>query len=321
MAIHLGYLRAGFPGLVAAGAGFILPAMLIVLGLSAAYARYGTTPQAGWLLYGVKPVVLAIIAQALIGLGRKALRGPLPAAVAAGAFLLYWVDIHPVPVLLGGGLLVMLVKNVPRLRELRAAWLPLPWLAAASPAHVQALAGLAAAPVPFSLGLLFLTFLKIGAVLYGSGYVLLAFLRADFVERLGWLTEAQLVDAIALGQVTPGPVFTSATFVGYLTGGLPGALVATLGIFLPSFLFVALTNPLIPRLRSSPWMGALLDGVNAASLGLMAAVAVQLGGDAFVDIPSVLIGLAAALLLFRYGVNTTWLILGGAAAGLLRSLL
>jgi chromate transporter len=171
--------------------------------------------------------------------------------------------------------------------------------------------------VPFSLLLIFLTFLKIGAVMYGSGYVLLAFLRADFVVRLGWLTDRQLLDAIAIGQVTPGPLFTSATFIGYLLGGIPGALLATLGIFLPSFFFVAVSNPLIPRIRQSAWAGSLLDGVNISALGLMAAVTIQLGAASIVDIPTVLIAAVSLFLLLRFRWNSTWLIAGGAAIGML----
>jgi chromate transporter len=168
--------------------------------------------------------------------------------------------------------------------------------------------------------LLFLTFLKIGAVLYGSGYVLLAFVHADFVARLGWLTDRQLIDAIAVGQLTPGPLFTTATFIGYLLGGTPGALLATLGIFLPSFLFVAVSNPLIPRVRNSTWMSGLLDGVNASSLGLMAGVTVQLGRASLTDPYTLLLAVAALVLLIRYKVNSTWLIAGGALAGFLVSL-
>jgi chromate transporter len=176
----------------------------------------------------------------------------------------------------------------------------------------QAAAGGAAV----SLGTLFLTFLKIGAVLYGSGYVLLAFLRNDFVTRLGWLTDRQLLDAVAIGQVTPGPVFTTATFIGYLLAGVPGAVLATVGIFLPSFVFVALTNPLIPRLRRSPWMSAFLDGVNVAAVGLMAAVTWELGRAAIIDWLTLALALGAALLLFRFKVNSTWLIAGGGAVGI-----
>jgi chromate transporter len=317
MAIHLGYRRAGFSGLVVAGAGFILPATLIVMALSWVYVRYGSTPQAGWLLYGIKPVVIAIILQALWLLGRKAVKGPLTAAAGLVALVLYFLGVSPVPALLIGGFLVMVGENLQRLKKTGLA-------AGLAPFAKITLAGLAltaASAVPFSQGLLFLTFLKIGSVLYGSGYVLLAFLQADFVERLGWLTESQVLDAIAVGQLTPGPVFTTATFIGYLLGGVPGGLVATLGIFLPSFIFVAISNPLIPHLRRSPWAAGLLNGVNAASLGLMAAVTWQLGRTSLVDPLTVILALLAAVLLFRFSVNTTWLILGGGMAGLLRALL
>lgn len=311
MAIHLGYLRAGWPGLVAAGVSFIAPAMLIVLGLAWAYVRYGAAPQAEWLLYGVKPVVIAVILQALWTLGRQALRSKLTAGVALAAGGAYFLGYNEIALLFAGGLLVMLAKNLQRLRspDLKAALLPLGGLA------------LAQGAVPFSLPGLFLTFLKIGSVLYGSGYVLLAFLRADFVVRFGWLTDRQLLDAITIGQVTPGPVFTTATFIGYVLGDLPGALLATLGIFLPSFVFVALSNPLIPRLRRSPWVSGLLDGVNAASLGLMAAVTWQLGRASLVNPLTMIIAVISFVLLVRFKVNSTWLIAGGALLGWLSSLL
>lgn len=314
IAIHLGYLRAGWTGLILAGVGFIFPAMLIVLFMAWAYVRYGETSQADWLLYGVKPVVIAIILQALWSLGKKALKDFSLVLVGAVAVLLYFLGIHPIPVLLGGGLLILLYRGRESLKNLGAAAIPVGLLSLGGiPAAIQA-------SIPFSLGLLFLTFFKTGAVLYGSGYVLLAFLKADFVERLGWLNEGQLIDAIAIGQVTPGPVFSSAAFIGYLLGGVPAALLATLGIFLPSFIFVILSNPLIPKLRSNPWTASILDGVNAASIGLMAAVTVQLAGTAFPDPLTVVVGLVAAVLLIRYQVNTTWLILGGALIGLARAL-
>jgi chromate transporter len=163
---------------------------------------------------------------------------------------------------------------------------------------------------------LFLIFLKIGAVLYGSGYVLLAFLRNDLVIRTGWLTNQQLLDAVAIGQFTPGPVFTTATFIGYVLGGLPGAVLATVGIFLPSFVFVAAVNPLIPRLRASPWMSALLDGVNVAALGLMAGVTWELGRAAIIDWLTALLAILAAVLLLRFKLNSAWLVLGGGLVGL-----
>jgi chromate transporter len=180
---------------------------------------------------------------------------------------------------------------------------------------------LPALAAPFSLGAMFLFFLKVGSVLFGSGYVLLAFLRGDLVTRFAWLTDQQLIDAVAVGQLTPGPILTTATFIGYLLGDLPGALLATLGIFLPSFIFVLITNPLVPRLRRSPWAGGFLDGVNVAALALMAAVTWQLGQSALIDAYSVLLALAAAAALFRYKINSLWLVLGGAAAGWLGVLL
>ncbi len=314
MAIHIGYLRAGWPGLIAGGVGFVTPAALIVLGLAWGYARFGSLPQAGGLLYGVKPVVIAIILQALWSLGGKALKNPTLWLAALGTLGLYFLGANEVALLFAGGLAVMLVANWRRLRLAAPGVFLLPGL-------LRAGAGLASAAatgaVPFSLGTLFLTFLKIGSILYGSGYVLLAFLRADLVVRFGWLTDAQLIDAIAIGQVTPGPLFTTATFIGYQLGGLAGALLATLGIFLPSFLFVAISNPFIPRLRSSPWFGALLDGVNAAALGLMAAVTWQIGVASLIDPLTIFLALAALVLLLRFKLNSTWLIAAGALVGLL----
>ena len=317
MSIHLGYLRAGWKGLVAGGVSFILPAFLAVLGLAALYTRYGTTPAGQSLLYGVQPVVIAIILQAVWVLSRKAMKGWFPALVAAAAFGLYFVGIHELAILFGGGLLVMLVRNGRRLAGGGAAGM-LAW-AGLRPAHTGIglwLGGLQEA-APVTLTGLFLTFLKIGAVLYGSGYVLLAFLQTEFVERLGWITSRQLLDAVAIGQLTPGPVFTTATFIGYLVAGVPGAIVGTVGIFLPGFILVAVTNPYIPRLRRSPWLAGLLDGIVAASLGLMAAVTVDLARQAIIDIPTALLFVVAAALLIRWRVNTTWLIAGGAVVGLL----
>ncbi|HLA98585.1 MAG TPA: chromate efflux transporter [Anaerolineales bacterium] len=313
MAIHLGFLRAGWPGLIAAGLGFILPAALMVGLLAWAYKLYGALPQAEWLLYGVKPVVIAIIVQALWSLGGKAIKNPLTAVVAAAALGLYFLGVNEIALLFAGGVVVMLAANLQRLRSRMAAAFLLP-LGGMTAAQI-------AASIPFSLPVLFLTFLKIGAVLYGSGYVLLAFLRADLVVRYGWLTDPQLIDAIAIGQVTPGPLFTTATFIGYQLGGVSGALLATLGIFLPSFVFVLISNPFIPRMRGSPWFGALLDGVNAAALGLMAAVTWQIGGASLIDPLTVLVALLGLALLLRFKVNSTWLIAAGALIGLLSAVL
>lgn len=312
MAIHLGYLRAGLPGLVAAGISFILPAMLIVMGMAWIYLRYGSTPQAAWLLYGIKPVIIAVILQALLGLGRSAVKNRLTAVIGLAVFVLYLLGINELILLFASGVLVMLIRNWQHLRSRKMTGVKslLPFLPAISTFAVSA--------VPFSLPVLFFTFLKIGSILYGSGYVLLAFLRADFVQRLGWLTETQLIDAIAVGQVTPGPVFTTATFIGYLLGGVPGAVLATLGIFLPAFIFVVITNPYIPRLRQSRWAGALLDGVNVASLGLMAGVTLQLGQASLIDPLTIVMMILAVVVLVRYKINATWLVLAGAAVGLVR---
>jgi chromate transporter len=319
MAIHIGFLRAGWPGLILGGAAFILPAMVIVLALAWAYVRFGALPQVNWLLYGVKPVVIAIIVQALWLLGRKALHDALTVVVTIAVVALYFLGVNEIPLLAAGGLAVMLIRNAARLREARRANLGavvLPLVARPRMTAVAAVLMPALAAVPYSLPLLFFTFLKIGAVLYGSGYVLVAFLQGDFVEKLGWLTQAQLLDAVAVGQVTPGPLFTTATFIGYLVGGVPGAVAATVAIFLPAFIFVAISNPLIPRMRTSPWAGALLDGVTAASLGLMAAVTWQLGRAALVDPVTISTAIAAGYLLFAFRVNSLWLILGGAVVGL-----
>ena len=314
MAIHVGFLRAGWLGLIVGGVCFILPAMLIVMVLAWVYVQFGSTPQAEWLLYGVKPVVIAIIVQALWNLGQKAVKSSLIAVVGLAVLVLYFFGINEIALLFAGGLSVVIGANIQRLRkQAMGAFLVQPL------AGLNMLASSALVSIPFGLPLLFLTFLKIGAVLYGSGYVLLAFLRADFVVRFGWLTDQQLIDAVAIGQVTPGPVFTTATFIGFILGGMPGALLATLGIFLPSFIFVAISNPLIPRIRNSAWVSGLLDGVNVASLGLMAAVTWQLGRASLTDFLTVLIALISLGLLIRFKVNPTWLIVGGAIIGVLNA--
>ena len=305
-AIHLGRRRAGWAGFFAGGLAFILPATLIVLTLSILYVRFGSTAEAGWLLYGTKPVVIAILVQALFRLGHKAIRNALSLAVGLAALAAYFTPVNEVVLLLVGGAVLMVATNWRRLRASSPAVLFLP---------LTSLTPWAVGVVPFSLPLLFLTFLKIGAVLYGSGYVLFAFLNADFVDRLGWITQQQLVDAIAIGQVTPGPLFTSATFIGYLLAGPPGALLATVAMFLPSFAFVALAGPLIPRLQASPWTRSFLDGVVAASLGLMASVTLDLGRAALTDPATILTGAAALFLLLRFRVNSSWLIVGGAIVG------
>jgi chromate transporter len=308
MAIHLGYLRAGPWGLVLGGVCFIVPAMLSVMALAWAYVRWGALPVASALLYGVKPVIIAIVLQAMWGLARTAVRGPLLAGAFVVAAALALAGVHELLVLFGAGGVAALVA--PRRPAVAGAVAALAW---ATPARVMAAAAVAGG---VTLGTMTLVFLKIGAVLYGSGYVLLAFLRADFVERLGWLTDRQLLDAVAVGQVTPGPVFTTATFIGFLLAGWTGAVLATAAIFLPSFVFVAASRPLLPRLRGSRRAAAFLDGVNVAALGLMAAVTWQLGRAAVVDPLTAALALAAAVLLMRTRVNSVWLLAAGGALGL-----
>ena len=308
MAIHLGYLRAGWRGLLLAGISFIAPAMLIVTVIAYFYVKYGSTPQAEWVLYGIGPVVIAIILQALISLGRKAVTGYKTLVIAVLAMIIYFLQYSPLLALIIGGVLMLVISRVRKIREIASVLI----IPTASTLGFQA-----TSTQPYGLPVLFLTFLKIGAVLYGSGYVLLAFLNADFVRNLGWLTNQQLLDAVAIGQFTPGPVFTTATFIGYILGGFPGALAATVGIFLPSFVFVAISNPIIPKLRNSPVTSTILDGVNAASLGLMAAVLIQLTRTSVYDIPTFIVAVISAILLFKYRINTTWLILGGILFGLI----
>lgn len=313
MAIHIGQRRAGWPGLIVAGTCFILPAALIVSVIAWGYVRFGKLPQAEWLLYGIKPVIIAVVAQALWGLGKKALKNTWLAALGLAGAALSVAGIHELIVLFGIGAVCVLPKLT---RGKPASFGVLPIFAAGSGLPVAVGAAAVTAAAPFSLGALFLFFLKVGAVLFGSGYVLLAFLRADLVERWHWLTEGQLLDAIAVGQFTPGPLFTTATFIGYLLGGGAGATVATIGIFLPAFILVAISGPLIPRLRASPVAGAFLDGVNAASLALMAVVTAYLGWGALVDLPTIALALAAGVLLIRYRINSAWLVLGGALIGI-----
>jgi chromate transporter len=305
MAIHIGWGRRRWSGLVVAGVSFILPAMLITGALGWAYVRFGKLPETSWLLWGIKPVILAVVLQALWNLAPTAARTwPLRilglAAAAASV-----MGVHELLILFGCGAVIVGLRS----RGQRGAHLQqlLPIMPAAAGA-----AAISAVTLPG----LFWVFLKIGSVLFGSGYVLLAFLRANLVERLHWLTPAQLIDAVAAGQVTPGPVFTTATFIGYLLAGPSGALVATAGIFLPAFVFVAVSGPLLPRLRASPTAGAFLDGVNVASLALMAAVTAELGRAAIVDLATALLGLMSAALLLRFKVSSTWLILTGAAVGI-----
>lgn len=315
LAIEIGRDRAGWPGLVVAGVSFIAPAVVIVSIVAWLYVRFGQLPGALALFAGVKPVVIAIVVQALWRLARTAVKTVWLGALAVASIVAVVAGAHELLVLLAAALVSAAVVRFRATAGNIGAILPLltPRMGAGPP--IAALGSAASAPIAVSLWPLFGIFLKIGSVLFGSGYVLLAFLRADLVQRLGWLTERQLLDAVAVGQVTPGPVFTTATFIGYVLGGVPGAGVATLGIFLPAFVFVALSGPLVPRLRRSPTAGSALDGVNAASLALMATVTWQLGRASVVDWRTFMLAAVAGIVLATKRVNAAWLILGGAIVG------
>ena len=307
LAIYIGYQKAGFAGLLLGGGCFILPAALLTLALAWAYVRLGSLPQAAGVLYGIKPVIIVVIAEALWHLGGTALKTWLLALVGLVATAAALLGANPLAILLAAGAAMVTMRLAQRKR--------------AGPEMFFGCSLFAAAGASTTVGLLpiFLAFAKTGAVVFGSGYVLLAFLRADLVDRFHWLSEAQLLDAVAVGQFTPGPVFTTATFIGYLLAGVPGAIAATLGIFAPAFALVAISGPIIPRLRRSPAAGAFLDGVNAAALGLIAAVGWQLGRAALVDATTVVIAMVSALLLLRFRVSSAWLVAGGALAGLVTS--
>jgi chromate transporter len=309
LAIHIGYERAGWQGLVVAGACFIAPAMAIVWAMAAVYARYQAIPEVGWLLYGVKPIIMAIVAQAVWKLGKSALKDTPTIAAGIAVLALYFLGMNEILLLVVAGLAVMLIKRW-RQGQIAAMLFPLSGLVA----QTQTVPTESAVTGVNGLSV-FWFFLKIGSVLYGSGYVLLAFLQRELVERSQWLTSQQLLDAIAIGQLTPGPVFTTATFVGYLLAGNVGAVAGTVGIFLPAFVFVAIVNPWVPKLRRSPWTSGFLDGVNAASLGLMAAVTWELGRAAIVDGLTIALTIASAIVIFRFKVNSAWLVLAGAIVG------
>lgn len=312
IASHLGLMRAGWLGLIAAGGLFILPGTAAIMAVAWAYVKYGSLPQVGWVLYGVKPAVIAIIIQAVWSLARPNIKKPILIVVGLGVLVLYLFSFNEILLLLGGAVTVVLVQSGWRFfRQGTATLLLTPALLLKLP-----LTGLATGTVAFSQTTLFLTFLKMGATLFGSGYVLLAFLNSEFVVNLGWLTHAQVVDAIAAaGQITPGPVFNSSAFVGYLLGGWPSALLAVSGIFLPSFILVGSLSRFLPAMRKSWLAGSFLDGVNAASLGLMAAVAIQLGRGVIIDPFTIFITLVVLFLVLRFEISSVWLVLGGGMLG------
>ncbi|HTC40966.1 MAG TPA: chromate efflux transporter [Candidatus Acidoferrales bacterium] len=307
LTIYLGEVRGGFAGLLVAGACFILPSAVMVAALAWAYEKFGKLPQVEGLLFGIKPVVVALIIPALWNLGRVALKNSGLIMLAVAVVLLAALGVNVITLLVCAGLFWMVVQQARSQSKLSAGGM----LGLFPGGACGALGGL---PI-------FLYFLKIGAVVFGSGYVLLAVLRADLVVRLHWLTDAQLLDAIAVSQATPGPYFTVSTFIGYLLGGWKGAGLATIGMFLPAFAYVAATAKFLPRIRKSPFAGAFLDGVNAAAVALMATVSWQFGHAALVNVPAIILGLASLLLVIRYKVNSAWLVLGGAITGILLQML
>ncbi len=304
MTMYLGEARGGLTGLIVAGVCFILPAAVLAMLLAWAYMKFGALPQIVGLLFGIKPVVVALIVQAIWNLARTALKNVWLSALAAGAIGLAVWGISPLVVLLGAGVLWMLIREGEKVTRDKAAFAGMLGTGASS-----ATAVVGVLPV-------FFYFLKVGAVLVGSGYVLLAVLRADLVVEMHWLNDGQLLDAIAVSQATPGPFFTVATFIGYLLGGWKGAALATVGMFLPAFVYVGLTARFLPQLRESGVASTFLDGVNAAAVALMAYVGWQFARAAIVNVPAIVLMLASVALVFRYKLNSAWLVLGGAIAGI-----
>lgn len=297
LAIHLGFERGGIIGLFVAGVTFILPPMIIVLLFALTYVKLGNIPQVGSVLLGIKPAIMAIIIQALYRLGKSVIKNKLDLILGILALGFSLLGIKEIPLLFIIGFLMMIIKNRENIKN--------------------KVFGISILP----LSVIFLTFLKIGSVLYGSGYVLLAFLESEFVERFGSLTTEQLLDAVAVGQFTPGPVFTTATFVGYLLGGIPGAVLSTVGIFLPAFLIVLAINPIIPKLRNSSWVSAMLDGINIASLILMAVVSMKLGITSLIDFLTFGIFVVSLFTIVKYKINSAWVIFAGGAIGWLSSII
>jgi chromate transporter len=321
VAIHIGHRQAGFAGLLVAGTCFILPAMAMVMAIAWAYVQYSQFPVVSHLMTGIKPVVIAIILQAIILLSRSALKNTLAKLAAVLAVIACFLSVNEILLLLvaGAASLVWKWRGKSQGFSSRVVLIvcSIVALIGAAILLVGHASGSSTEPVACSQSRLFLYFAKVGSVLYGSGYVLIAFLQADLVQNWHWLTASQLLDATAIGQVTPGPVFTTATFIGYLLGGFPGALIATAGIFSPAFFFVAVTAPFIDKLRHSAVVRAFLDGVNIASLALMVFVTIVLGRDALTAPVAIGETLVSALILWRYKINPTWLIAAGAVIGLL----
>lgn len=308
LAIHLGYERGGWLGLIIAGVCFILPAMMIVTAFAAIYVSYGSLPEISGIMNGIKPVIIAVILQALLRLGKSALKNKSSIVLFLFTIALSYFGYSEIFLLFLSGIIMMLIVNRRKLRRSDLS-LFIPTTSVSLVAYSSIMIN------KLSLSSIFLTFFKIGLVLYGSGYVLLAYLESYFVETCGVITTNQLLDAVSVGQFTPGPIFTTATFIGYLLHGVPGAIVATIGIFLPAFLFVGLLNNILPVLRRSSWAAGILDGVNVASLAFMAVVSMKLVAAAIVDLPTAVLAIISIFLVFKYNINSAWLVLGGGLIG------
>jgi len=307
MTMHCGHERAGVPGLFLAGICFIFPAALITTLFAWLYAQYGSLPAVEPFLYGIKPAIIAIVLNAIYKLGQKALKNWQLGVIGLAVVVVTLLGVNEIYALLGAGILVILLVEGKGLLTNKKLSFFAPLVFLAVPTTVSP-----------SYGRLFFTFLKIGATLFGSGYVLVAYLQAEFIDKLHWLTQQQLIDAIAVGQFTPGPLFSTATFIGYQVGGLWGAVVATVGIFLPAFFFVLLLNPYVSKLRKSKVMGAFLDGVNIGAVGVMITATMQLSANVLIDWKTLVIGLISLLLIFIWKkLNATWIVLGSALAGYL----
>ena len=303
MTMHIGHERAGWKGLFVAGSCFIIPAVIITAFFAWLYQQYGELPQVQPFIYGIKPAIIAVVVSLMIHLGRKALKSIELGIIGALAAIAVLAGFNEIYVLFGGGLLSILIYFIKNKTQTTNSIFPFVLLQISNPS------------INLSDFKLFLTFLKIGSILYGSGYVLFAFLDAELVAK-GLLTKQQLVDAIAVGQFTPGPVFSSATFIGWQIGGASGAIAATIGIFLPSFLFVALLNPLIPRLRRSKIMSAFLDTVNVVSIAIILSVIVEISKLTLLDWRSIAIAAISFIVTFYFKkLNTAFIILGGALLG------
>jgi chromate transporter len=313
MAMFIGYRRAGWLGFLLGGVCFILPASLIVSGIAWVYINFGKMSQAEGLFYGIEPVIIAVLVQAMWNLIRAAVKTPLLGIVGAGAVVLSGFAVNPFLILLGTGAFMLVFRAATQPRA--AAFCLTPFLGETTEFRLLSTVGAASS---FSLWPMFLFFFKVGFVMFGSGYVMLAFLRTDLVEHWHWLTEGQLLDAVAAGQFTPGPLLTTATFIGYVLGGPQAAIAATVAIFLPSFVLVAISGPLMQRLRQSRLTRAFLDGVNVGLAALLAVVTWQLGRVALVDWLTISLAVAATVWLLFFRVNSTWLILAGAAVGVAR---